>query len=107
MTALTIAPAQVADSYDATATGNIDRIIRISAALAVLAVAAVAAYVSYWHAYAVVRAHGETGITARLNRPRSTAWSTHPAWSSCTRHGTGCRHLPWPGGCSGWGSRPP
>jgi Protein of unknown function (DUF2637) len=32
----------------------------------VLAVAAVAAYVSYWHAYAVVRAHGETGITARL-----------------------------------------
>ena len=26
----------------------------------------IAAYVSYWHAYAVVRAHGETGITARL-----------------------------------------
>ena len=25
-----------------------------------------AAYVSYWHAYAVVRAHGETGITAGL-----------------------------------------
>ena len=66
MTALTIAPARVADSYDATATGNIDRVIRISTALAVLAVAAVAAYVSYWHAYAVVRAHGETGITARL-----------------------------------------
>ena len=66
MTALTIAPAQAAGSYDATATGNIDRVIRISTALAVLAVAAVAAYVSYWHAYAVVRAHGETGITARL-----------------------------------------
>ena len=33
---------------------------------AVLAVAGIAAYVSYWHAYAVVRAHGETGITARL-----------------------------------------
>jgi hypothetical protein len=32
----------------------------------VLAVAAIAAYVSYWHAYAVVRAHGETGVTARL-----------------------------------------
>jgi Protein of unknown function (DUF2637) len=32
----------------------------------VLAVAGVAAYVSYWHAYAVVRAHGESGITARL-----------------------------------------
>ena len=66
MTALTIAPAQAADSHDATATGNIDRVIRISTALAVLAVAAVAANVSYWHAYAVVRAHGETGITARL-----------------------------------------
>jgi hypothetical protein len=34
--------------------------------VAVLAVAGIAAYVSYWHAYAVVRAHGETGITARL-----------------------------------------
>ena len=28
--------------------------------------AGIAAYVSYWHAYAVVRAYGETGITARL-----------------------------------------
>ncbi len=40
--------------------------IRLSTAAAVLAVAGIAAYVSYWHAYAVVRAHGETGITARL-----------------------------------------
>jgi Protein of unknown function (DUF2637) len=32
----------------------------------VLAVAGIAAYVSYGHTYAVVRAHGETGITARL-----------------------------------------
>lgn len=31
-----------------------------------LAVAGVAAYESYWHAYAVIWAHGETGITARL-----------------------------------------
>ena len=31
-----------------------------------LAVAAIAAYISYWHAYAVVRAEGESGITARL-----------------------------------------
>ena len=45
---------------------SIDRAIRLSTAAAVLAVAAVAAYVSYWHAYAVVRAHGETGITAQL-----------------------------------------
>ena len=45
---------------------GVDRAIRLSTALAVLAVAGIAAYVSYWHAYAVVRAHGETGITARL-----------------------------------------
>ena len=45
---------------------GIDRAIRLSTAAAVLAVAGIAAYVSYWHAYTVVRAHGETGITARL-----------------------------------------
>jgi hypothetical protein len=45
---------------------GIDRAIRLSTAAAVLAVAGIAAYVSYWHAYAVVRAYGETGITARL-----------------------------------------
>ena len=47
-------------------TSSIDRAIRLSTAAAVLAVAGIAAYVSYWHAYAVVRAHGESGITARL-----------------------------------------
>src|SRR6185436_9645768 len=47
------------------ATG-IDRAIRLSTAAAALAVAGIAAYVSYGHAYAVVRAHGEAGITARL-----------------------------------------
>jgi Protein of unknown function (DUF2637) len=47
-------------------TSGVDRAIRLSTALAVLAVAGIAAYVSYWHAYAVVRAYGETGITARL-----------------------------------------
>jgi hypothetical protein len=47
-------------------TSGIDRAIRLSTAAAVLAVTGIAAYVSYWHAYAVVRAHGETGITARL-----------------------------------------
>jgi Protein of unknown function (DUF2637) len=47
-------------------TNDIDRAIRLSTAVAVLAVAGIAAYVSYWHAYAVVRAHGESGITARL-----------------------------------------
>jgi hypothetical protein len=32
----------------------------------VLAVAGIAAYVCYGHAYAVIRAHGQTGITALL-----------------------------------------
>jgi hypothetical protein len=45
---------------------GIDRAIRLSTAAAVLAVAGIAAHASYWHAYAVVRAYGETGITARL-----------------------------------------
>ena len=58
--------AAASDRHCATATGGIDRAIRLSTAAAVLAVAGIAAYVSYWHAYAVVRAHGETGITARL-----------------------------------------
>ena len=43
-----------------------DRAIRVTTAAAVLGVAGIAAYVSYWHAFQVVRAHGETGITARL-----------------------------------------
>jgi Protein of unknown function (DUF2637) len=47
-------------------TAGVDRAIRVSTAIAVLAVATIAAYVSYWHAYAVVRAHGESGVTARL-----------------------------------------
>jgi hypothetical protein len=43
-----------------------DRAIRVSTAAAVLGVAGIAAYISYWHAFEVVGAHGETGITARL-----------------------------------------
>jgi hypothetical protein len=41
-------------------------VIRVPTAVVVLANFAIAAYISYWHAYAVVRAHGETGLTARL-----------------------------------------
>ena len=48
------------DDPPAPRASGIDRAIRLSTA------AAIAAYVSYWHAYAVVRAHGEGGITARL-----------------------------------------
>jgi hypothetical protein len=54
------------DDPRAPLTSGIDRAIRLSTAAAVLAVAGIAAYVSYWHAYAVVRVHGETGVTARL-----------------------------------------
>jgi hypothetical protein len=54
------------DDPPAPLTSGIDRAIRLSTAVAVLAVAGIAAYGSYWHAYAVVRAHGESGITARL-----------------------------------------
>jgi Protein of unknown function (DUF2637) len=54
------------DGPPAPLTSGIDRAIRLSTAVAVLAVAGIAAYVSYWHAYAVVSAHGETGVTARL-----------------------------------------
>jgi hypothetical protein len=43
-----------------------DRAIRASATVAVLGVAGIAAYISYWHAYEVIRAHGESGVTARL-----------------------------------------
>ena len=54
------------DDPPAPLTNGSDRAIRLSTTAAVLAVAGIAAYVSYRHAYAVVRAHGETGITARL-----------------------------------------
>jgi Protein of unknown function (DUF2637) len=65
MTALALAP-DTRISYEPAIAAGVDRAIRVSTAIAVLAVAAVAAYVSYWHAYAVVCAHGETGVTARL-----------------------------------------
>ena len=60
------ASSQLTDGCDVAMAHAIDRLIRISTAVAVLAVASVAAYVSYWHAYAVVRTHGESGLTARL-----------------------------------------
>src|ERR1700722_18492928 len=48
------------------AVSGADRVIRWSTALAVLGVAAVAAVASYEHAYDLVRAHGESGWTARI-----------------------------------------
>jgi hypothetical protein len=106
MTALARAT-QITDRSDLATATSIDRVIRASTAMAVLAVAGVAAYVSYWHAYAVVRAHGGSGVTARLE-PATIEGSFMPVrWSSFTRHGTGFRCLPWPAGCSAWGSQPP
>src|SRR5262249_37759426 len=64
MTALA-APA-VAVPHARSAGGGVDRAIRLSTAAVVLAVAGIAAYISYWHAYAVVREYGESGITALL-----------------------------------------
>ncbi len=64
MTALA-APAVPGRSLPA-ASGGVDRAIRVSTAAVVLAVAGIAAYISYWHAYAVVREYGETGVTAQL-----------------------------------------
>ena len=43
-----------------------DRVIRWTTAVTVIVVAAVAAAAPYEHAYALVRAHGEAGWTARL-----------------------------------------
>jgi hypothetical protein len=43
-----------------------DRVIRWSTALVVLAAAVVAAVASYEHAYDLLRAHGESGWTARM-----------------------------------------
>jgi Protein of unknown function (DUF2637) len=65
VTAVTLAR-DTGTGYEPAATAGVDRAIRVSTAIAVLAVAGVAAYVSYWHAYAVVCAHGESGVTARL-----------------------------------------
>ena len=74
---------------------SIDRAIRLSTAAAVLAVAAIAAYVSYWHAYAVVRAHGETGIAA--GEPATIDGLVYASsMLVCTRHGTGYRAIPGP-----------
>ena len=65
VTALTQAPSSVSRYLPAVGSGA-DRAIRLSTAVVVLAAAGIAAYISYWHAYAVVRAYGESGATARL-----------------------------------------
>jgi hypothetical protein len=102
VTALTASP-QITDGYNVTVTSQVDRVIRVSTAVAVLAVAGIAAYVSYWHAYAVVRVHGESGITARLE----PATIDGLVYASSMVRGMEILCLAWPAGCSGWVSRPP
>ena len=99
--------ATASDDYRATAASGIDGAIRLSTAAAVLAVAGIAAYVSYWHAYAVVRAHGESGITARLVPATidGLVYASSMVILYAARH-----RIPLPSlaaGCSGWASRPP
>ena len=81
---------------------RVDRAIRVSTAAVVLAVAGIAAYISYWHAYAVVREYGETGVTARLE-PATIDGLVYAScrWSSCTRPGTTARSPGWPAGLPG------
>ena len=91
MTALA-APA-VTSRYLPAAGGGVDRAIRVSTAAVVLTVAGIAAYISYWHAYAVVREYGESGVTAQLE-PATIDGLVYASsrWSSCTRHGTASRY---------------
>jgi hypothetical protein len=84
------------DDPPAPLTSGIDRAIRLSTAVAVLAVAGIAAYVSYWHACAVVRAHGETGITARSGSVGAACAAlcavVHTV--ACLGQRAGCRYSP-------------
>jgi hypothetical protein len=59
-------PAETAGVRRLPAVSRTDSVIRASTAAVVLAVAGIAAYISYWHAYAVVRQYGESGVTALL-----------------------------------------
>ena len=90
----------VGDDPPAPPASGIDRAIRLSTAAAVLAVAGIAAYVSYWHAYAVVRAHGETGITARLEPATidGLVYASSMVVLYAARHRVPAP--PWPAGCS-------
>jgi hypothetical protein len=94
VTALTASP-QLTDGYNVTVTSQVDRVIRVSTAVAVLAVAGVAAYVSYWHAYAVVRVHGESGITARLEPATidGLVYASSMVILYAARHGNPVPHL--------------
>jgi len=63
--------------------------------------------VSYWHAYAVVRAHGETGLTARLEPAtiNGLVYASSMVILYAARHRNAVPRLARSG--SGSGSRPP
>jgi hypothetical protein len=95
------------DDPPALTASGIDRAIRLSTVAAVLAVAGIAAYVSYGHAYAVVRANGETGITARLEPATidGLVYASSMVVLYAARHRV--PSPPSPAGCSRWESPPP
>ena len=81
-----------------------ERVIRWTTAGTVVGVAAVAAVASYEHAYALVRAHGETGWTGSLV-PLTVDGLIYA--SSMVMRDSVRRKVPvprWRGGCSAWAS---
>ena len=105
MTALAARPGH-GDRYLPAAAASADRAIRVSTAVVVLAVAGIAAYISYWHAYAVVREYGESGVTARLEPATIDGLVYASSMVIFTRRGTGSRFPGWPAGCSRSASSP-
>ena len=104
MTAL--ATPAVRSRYLPAAGGGVDRAIRVSTAAVVLTVAGIAAYISYWHAYAVVRESGESGVTAQLEPATidGLVYASSMVILYAARH-----RLPvpgWPAGCSRSASSP-
>ena len=87
-----------------TAAISIDRAIRLSTAAAVAGIARMSPAGT---AYAVVRAHGESGITARLEPTTidGLVYASSMVILYAARHRVPVS--PWPAGCSGWASRPP
>jgi len=88
------------------ASGGVERAIRVSTAAVVLAVAGIAAYISYWHAYAVVREYGETGVTAQLEPATIDGLVYASSMVILYAAGTTGRSPGWPAGCSRSASSP-
>ena len=82
-----------------------DRVIRWTTAEAVVGVAAVAAVATCDHAYDVVRAHGEAGLTGRLV-PLTVDGLIYASSVVMLDSARRKAMVPrWRGGCSAWASR--